>query len=447
MFRPLSGTKFINDANLVSYWKLDDNSNDNKGTRNLTNVNNVSFSSAKFNNGANFGTSNSNKYLIKDNDDFGISTSSSVTLSCWVKMNSEISSSTQIFVMHQTTLGSSASRGLALRYDYNGGNRKIGFSYWRSGVIGGDVWYNITLGTSDWYHLVGTYNGSQIKLYLNGKYIGSNNNSGTGNNLGSRFSIGVNSENSSSLTNFASAIIDDVSIFSRALSSAEVNELYQSCTLGEYIPTSNTKLLLHLNGNSTDSSGNGNNGTDTAITYGDAYGKFGQGALFNGTSSKITIPATMEYMNNNFTFSFYIKRNNASQDFPLYMRMGSPTSGRELYFYIQAAAGYKLIIDVPYIANIGYSSIAIPYDKWINIIITKSSSTWKIYLDGKLDNTMYNAATIEQATGVYPLIGANISNNWYFNGAIDEVIIENRAWTPQEVYKYYSMTKGRFGII
>ena len=47
-------------------------------------------------------------------------------------------------------------------------------------------------------------------------------------------------------------------------------------SLGEYIPNSNTKLLLHLNGNSTDSSGNGNNGTDTNITYGLGYGKFGQ---------------------------------------------------------------------------------------------------------------------------------------------------------------------------
>lgn len=35
-FRPLSATKFINDASLVSYWPLDGNSNDAKGSNNGT---------------------------------------------------------------------------------------------------------------------------------------------------------------------------------------------------------------------------------------------------------------------------------------------------------------------------------------------------------------------------------------------------------------------------
>lgn len=86
-----------------------------------------------------------------------------------------------------------------------------------------------------------------------------------------------------------SGSIDDTFLFSRALSAGEVAELYQSMTLGEYLPNSNTKLLLHLNGSSADSSGNNNNGTDTSITYSQANGKFGQGAGFDSTSDKILI--------------------------------------------------------------------------------------------------------------------------------------------------------------
>ena len=61
-------------------------------------------------------------------------------------------------------------------------------------------------------------------------------------------------------------------------------------TLGEYLGAgaSTTKLLLHLNGKSTDSSGNGNNGTNSNITYSLANGKFGQGAGFNGSSNSIS---------------------------------------------------------------------------------------------------------------------------------------------------------------
>ena len=43
-----------------------------------------------------------------------------------------------------------------------------------------------------------------------------------------------------------------------------------------------------LDGNSNDASGNGHNGTDTAITY--TTGKINQAASFNGTTSKITVP-------------------------------------------------------------------------------------------------------------------------------------------------------------
>lgn len=50
-------------------------------------------------------------------------------------------------------------------------------------------------------------------------------------------------------------------------------------------------------GNSNDSSGEGNNGTDTNITYGTAYGKYGQGALFNGTTSKIVVADATELQN------------------------------------------------------------------------------------------------------------------------------------------------------
>lgn len=45
-------------------------------------------------------------------------------------------------------------------------------------------------------------------------------------------------------------------------------------------------------GNSNDYSENGNNGTDTDITYSNSAGVLGQGAGFNGTSSKITASVT-----------------------------------------------------------------------------------------------------------------------------------------------------------
>ena len=59
MFRPLSATKFINDANLVSYWKLDGNSNDSKGSNNGTDTG-MSYSAGLFDSAGVFNGSSSN---------------------------------------------------------------------------------------------------------------------------------------------------------------------------------------------------------------------------------------------------------------------------------------------------------------------------------------------------------------------------------------------------
>lgn len=40
-----------------------------------------------------------------------------------------------------------------------------------------------------------------------------------------------------------------------------------------------------------------------------------------------------------------------------------------------------------------------------------------------------------------------LGQHYTFDGSIDEVIVENRAWTAEQVKKYHTYSKGRFGII
>ena len=222
-FRPLADTNFINDANLVSYWKLEDTS-DSKGNNTLTNNNSVVFNSAKFANGADFGTSNSNKSLsIASN--LGIS-NSAITMSCWVKLSSEIGSGSWSFFAHHD---SSSYTKDYIWYDYNGGARKIIFSHTKNFVGGADVEYTINMGTTNWYYLSMTYDGTNLYTYVNGAYVGTSSTTGVGNTLtysgtiiGAKFI-----DNGSGVNCNASAIIDDTAIFSRALSSAEISALYQ----------------------------------------------------------------------------------------------------------------------------------------------------------------------------------------------------------------------------
>lgn len=227
-FRPLSQTKFINDVNLVAYYKLED-VNDSKGAYTLTNTNTVAFSAAKFDNGADFGTTNTNKKL-EIADKLGID-GGVMSVSLWVKMNTEIASGYQFFFCNST--GDTTDTKYVVQYDYNAGTRRIRFGRVRNGVNIYGYDYTITMGTTNYYHLVLTYDNTNVYGYVNGALVGSGAASGNGTGGINRTSIGVGN-NDVSNEGYASATIDDVAVFNRALSAGEVAELYEAQTTSDF---------------------------------------------------------------------------------------------------------------------------------------------------------------------------------------------------------------------
>ena len=117
----------------------------------------------------------------------------------------------------------------------NGGQFKIGFVngevlFWirehgyggKSQIAGGSV------SAGKWYHIVGTYDGTYHKLYINNVEVASASPGLSGLDCGSdNFAIGKPYSNSSE--HFA-GIIDEVKIFNEALTQTEIENLY------EYVP-------------------------------------------------------------------------------------------------------------------------------------------------------------------------------------------------------------------
>jgi len=217
MARELYSTSLFNDDNLVAYYRLED-TNDSKNSYNLTNNNSVAFNPAKFNNGADFGTSNTNKYLSISNN-LGI-TGGNITLSFWLKLNTEIGSGTYDLIDQESLANNT---GNYVTYEYNGGTRRLTFNRVRQYVVVNSAAYNITLGTSSWYYVVYTYDGSNIRGYVNGSLVaGPVASSGYGTAGGmNRFTVGWGG-----VGGYTSGIIDDVAVFSRALSPTEISNFY-----------------------------------------------------------------------------------------------------------------------------------------------------------------------------------------------------------------------------
>ncbi len=185
----------------------------------LTNHNSISENSnGKFGYCADLGSSDSDRYFdVADN--FGYA-GGAISISFWIKLNTEISSSQYNFVeIYENT----AHTTIFVIYEYNSGTRRLYFQRVKQGVAIDGFSYNITLGTSNWVHIALTYSGSTIIGYVNGSNIG--NASSTGNGtfpLSPLINIGGSGATYSSLT-----LIDDVCFFNRVLTSEEILSIYQ----------------------------------------------------------------------------------------------------------------------------------------------------------------------------------------------------------------------------
>jgi hypothetical protein len=205
----LSSTSLFTDANLVSYYKLEDVS-DSKGANTLTNTNTVAFNGGKFNNGADFTSTNTNKKLAVSSN-LGIAGSGAMSISFWVKPYTVASAQTYIFHNSTTT----ADRYLAVSID---GSNHLTFN----GAGASDSATTFT-NTSSFSHIVVTRSGAGAVLgYLNGVQVASLSVGGSGVTT-NELRIGVTAADGE----YASCIIDDVAIFSDVLTAAEVLILFR----------------------------------------------------------------------------------------------------------------------------------------------------------------------------------------------------------------------------
>lgn len=441
----IASTRFAGDANLEAYYKLED-VNDSKNTYNLTNNGTVTFSAAKFGNGADLGASNSSKYLsIASN--LGI-TNKTFSMLTWVKLNTEIASGRYGFLyLGQTTTDNSYE----IRYEYNSGTRRLWFTMSRPGTGYSDsqIFYNITLGTSVYHQIALTGDGTSIRAYVDGTYVGIANVNANGTNIANYFVLGASDNTLESIAEYASAIFDDTAVFSRTLTSDEIYSLYKTgvkklngqVNLNPELESSSLRgdanLLAYwrFEGNSLDETANNNDGTDTNITYGTAYGKMGQGALFNGTSSIIT---TTDILDGQSTISFggWFKWDG---DYGLFifkndcLMLGRYDLTTYFRWRIRTSSGWYGTSNIEYPASYlnNWHFIVGTWDK------AAGSNNLKLYIDGSLWSVGTTDNNVLLSGDSIILGGRSLNNEWY-GGCMDDVFIMNRALSATEISNLYN---------
>jgi len=220
-------------------------------------------------------------------------------------------------------------------------------------------------------------------------------------------------------------------------------ELYTSTLLAD----GNLKGYYRLNGNSNDSSPSGNNGTDTAITYSTSYGKFFQGGLFNGTTSRINFGADLAAwkFTGSYTITGWVKKTAGDGVAKAIISNQYDGAGNDRGWSVQLNTSNKLLITFG-LGTTGWTTLTsatgtITADGlWHHFAVRRSGNAYEFFIDGVSVGTATNSTAYSYLAGTNScVIGASYdpSYNKFWAGYIDDIGFFNRALTNNEIIELY----------
>jgi hypothetical protein len=322
---------------------------------------------------------------------------------------------------------------------------------------------------NNWHHISGTYDGSDMKIYIDGMLENTNSNySGDLPIVAGDLRIGADYQVTPA--NFFHGFIDEVKIYPYARTADEIKQDYAAGLAGI---KSNTGVAASFGSQSDkwltdglvgywkmdesattsgaiDSSGNSGTGTYNGQASTTA-GKFGNGAVFHeaNSSDTVQIPESSTLKPTEaFTLAAWVK----PVDYA-----GSRETVISLSFINADGDGYALFSnegspDLPCLqVNPGdpsYDQIcgdsALPNDEWSHIVSTwEANGLMRFYVNGVLNNTASTRASIDYSDVGDLYLGSLLpSRSEYFGGVIDEARVYNRALSPREVKKLYEWAPG-----
>ncbi|WP_214072825.1 LamG domain-containing protein [Mucilaginibacter sp. dw_454] len=237
---------------------------------------------------------------------------------------------------------------------------------------------------------------------------------------------------------FLNGALDNVRLYNRTVSATEVSALYASTTP----PTNDVVAYWPLTQSTNDFSGNGNNGTATAITtttdrFGNPVGAY----AFNGTTSSIVVPdaTDLRLANSSFTLNAWINLHALSTSASIIMGKRNFGIGNSGWSWGITSTG--LVNFSNGVANTS-SSTAISTNAWHMVTITYDSAVSRrlsVYIDNVLSNSVINVAAPAALVFASLYIGQdNPAGTYFFNGAMSDLRIYNFAFQASDVSNLYN---------
>ena len=353
--------------------------------------------------------------VVRVADNASLSITNQLSISAWVKFDS-VSGEQRL-----VSKGQSNGYYLILR------NSSGKFLFRCRGLSGSeDVESNYTPVANKWIHVVGIYDGSSLRIYIDGQL--DNQVSASGNisvastdlTLGDRSSGGVELDGQ----------LDEVRLYDYGLTDAEIAELYGLMAHWKLNETSGTTAV--------DSSGNSATGTVTGTTaWTDGIRS---GAIDFTPDSHIEVNSLM---NQPESFSVAGWANLDAAD-----AGGAEIANVGNYFGLRLNSGTGLQQVVAFYRHTSsWNYVAFDRDAvgegWHQYVATFDdvTDTFRLYMDGEQVATTSPTQSLSwTGQGSVSRIGAHTSDtSFHFDGKLDDVMVYNRAMFPEEIAEHYGL--------
>jgi len=207
-------------------------------------------------------------------------------------------------------------------------------------------------------------------------------------------------------------------------------------------PWANTVAYYKMDWNANDSSWNGNNWTATNITWVDwKTGSWAARFTRSSTSKIVMWTSSTLKPTTALTFSMWIRIINYPASYCSIWWNTLAWKDR-WYLFDSHTTGVNFRVGNWTRLMLSAPSSLIPTNVWNNLCWTRDWATVSFYINGGL------VATGSKSSITYTSTGFSLWNYYndntsaiMFDWDIDEVIVENRAWTATEVQEYYNLTK------
>jgi len=293
------------------------------------------------------------------------------------------------------------------------------------------VWKSIVMAYSDrildlnWHHVAATYDGTEMKLFVDGVLKASDINSGNLHTSTADIFIGQ-----TYTTDFFKGFIDEMQVYGKTLTLNEINQLYTStpdhsqgdASLLSYWPLDDNSGLV-----TTDIMGNSNGVVSNASW---ATGAKKSCLDFNGTSSNVSIPnVTVLNPSTSITMMAWVKTRE-SKSAKIFEKGDWDGHGLGLDKWNGWQGSIRTQDGVSHLVtwNDGVPVLNV----WYHLAMTYDGATLKLYVNGQLKNSV--AVTGKLSVNARNLsIGSDNASQKFFNGFIDDVKIFGTALSQTEI--------------